>query len=65
MKVHFAVTDHEIACLLAEIAENEGMTANEWFEQALDDARFRLRQAVSDMRDTGASVRLTPRLEFD
>lgn len=64
MRVIITITDHEIACLIAEAAENEGLTAHEWVNEAFDAIRFRLRESVQDMKVTGGNVRLVPRLTF-
>lgn len=65
MRVIVTITDHEIACLIAEAAENEGFTANEWVNEALEAMRFRFRESVHDMKVTGGNVRLVPRLTFE
>lgn len=65
MRVNITLTDHETASLLAQVAENEGMTVDEWVNDAFDRMRLPLREVVKDVKSTGASVRLAARLAFD
>jgi hypothetical protein len=62
MKVHVTLTDSDACVALSCIAAEQGMTVSEWVDEAFRSIRRDLTSMAKDVRDTGLSVKLEPRL---
>lgn len=62
MRVHITIEDPEMCSYLAAMAEQEGMTVNEWVNRCLEDGKYRFMRCSRDVRAVNGRVRLIPKL---